>query len=160
MKSHTLPASSDQLDSSGSAPSMTKRNHRAAFGSLAVAFATTLAIGATAPPPANAASGTLNFCPYLPYLAKGSSQINPDPYSWTLYQVDDAGHNLVRQQGRDRGCHTVSLDVNATYRVEVQGDCFLNPAAQFKLKGMSDAILIPDDPTPVQLRVNAGWVDC
>lgn len=128
---------------------------RAAVGSFALALAT---LGVFNAPPVNAADGSLQFCPYLPYLAYGNTQISQDPYNWTLYQVDEAGNNVVRQQGRDTGCHVVQPLASGAYRVGVQGDCY-RPQA-YRLKGVSAIVLVPDDPSQVLTRVDGQWKDC
>lgn len=128
--------------------------------SVAVALATTVGFSVCAASPARAASASLEFCPYLPYLAKGSSQIVQDDYTWRLYQVDPAGQGVLQQQGRDRGCHIVSPVGNAAYRVGLQTDCDTGGTRRFRLSGESPTVWVSEDPAPVRVRVDAGWTDC
>lgn len=138
----------------------TKRRHSAALGSLTAASATTIWLSVLAAAPAGAVNGSLEFCPYLPYLAKGGSQLVQSDYSWTLSQVDPAGHSTVQQQGRDRGCHVVSPVGNAAYTVGVQTDCITIDAGSFRLTGTSPTVWVPEGPGQARTRVDAGWSKC
>ena len=128
----------------------------APVGTMAVTSAMTLALGLPAAPPANAAESSLEFCPYLPYLSNDSIQIVQTDYDWTLYQVDAGGHDVVLQQGRDRGCQVVSPAGNGVYRVGMRGDC----RKGFHLTGTSPAIWVPEAPAQVHTRVDAQWSNC
>jgi hypothetical protein len=83
-----------------------------------------------------------------------------DDYSWTLFLVDPAGHSVVAQSGRDRGCHAVSPVGNAAYKIAVQTDCTRGGAGNFHLTGMTPVIWVPEDATQVHARVNGNWSAC
>ncbi|WP_142281164.1 hypothetical protein [Mycobacterium palustre] len=136
------------------------RKHATVIGSLAVTFALTLGFSVCAALPANAMNGSLQFCPYLPYLTRGEGQLLQDDYSWTLFNVDPAGRSVVAQSGRDRGCHAVSPAGNAAYKIAVQTDCTLGGAGNFRLTGTSAVIWVPEDATQVHARVNSNWSSC
>ncbi len=138
-----------------------KRRCLAAVGSLAVAFVASYGLSLYSALPAWAMNGSLEFCPYLPYLAKGSSQMVQGDYSWALLSVDPGGRSVVVQSGRDRGCHAVSPVANAAYKVVVQTECTRGGAGNFRLTGMSPVIWVPEDSTSqVHARVDSGWTTC
>jgi hypothetical protein len=105
-------------------------------------------------------NGSLEFCPYLPYLTKADTQVFQDDYSWTLFAVDPAGHSVVAESGRDRGCHAVSPVGDAAYKIAMQSDCTRGGAGNFHLTGMSPVIWVPADGTQVHARVNSNWSTC
>jgi hypothetical protein len=123
-------------------------------------LATALGLSVYGAGPANAVNGSIEICPYLPYLAVGDSQMVQDVYSWTLYEVDPAGLSVIQQQGRDRGCHVVSPIANAAYRVSLQTGCTAGGAGNFHLMGRSPTIWVPEGAAPVRARVDTSWSDC
>jgi hypothetical protein len=127
---------------------------------LALTFALTLGFNVGAALPANAMNGSLEFCPYLPYLARGDGQVFQDDYSWTLLLVDPDGHSVVAQSGQARGCHAVSPVGNAAYKIAVQTDCTHGGAGNFRLTGASAVIWVPEDGTQVHARVDGNWSSC
>jgi hypothetical protein len=83
-----------------------------------------------------------------------------DDYYWTLFQVDPAGHSVVAQSGRDRGCHALSPAGNAAYKIAFQSDCTRGGAGNFRLTGSTATIWVPEDATQVHARVNGNWSAC